>query len=189
MYLKKIAVLTALTVCVAVNGAPAHASMSALDCLKSSAQSDGLAGCLNESGKGTSAAVPADNMASRTGTAPSLGAASLDTGEKKHPANVPTPLGWTTAMDGSLKAGFFNGLDSGFKTVFAGIEYLPIRGMMACGDPYESNAGTIAFGALGILLSIPASIIGAVVGAPLGAVAGMIAEKVSPGSTKDWFTF
>jgi hypothetical protein len=188
--MKKIIVSAVLIACASFNGGRAHATLSsAIDCLQASAQSGGLSGCLNESGKGTSEAVPAGTPISRTGTAPSLSNASLDAGEKKHPANVPTPLGWTTAMDGSLKAGFYNGLDSGFKTVFAGIEYLPIRGMEAFGNPYESNAGTLAFGALGILLSIPAAIVGVVLGAPLGAAAGMIAEKVSPGSTKDWFTF
>lgn len=188
MNMNKIAVLTALIACASFNRA--HATMnSALACLQASVLSGGLSGCLNESGKGTSAAVPAETTTSRTATAPPLGNATLDSGERKNTTNVPTPLGWTTATDGSLKAGFFNGLDSGFKTVFAGFEYLPIRGMMAFGDPYESNAGTIAFGALGMLLSIPASIIGVVLGAPLGAVAGMIAEKASPGSTTDWFTF
>ena len=186
--MKKIIPLAVLTVCVAVNGARATTN-STLGCLQASSLSGSLSGCLNESGKDTPQAAPAGNMASRTATASSLSVATSDAGVKKHESIVPTPTGFTTAMDGSLKAGFFNGLDSGFKTVFTGIEYLPIRGMEASGEPYESNAGTLAFGALGILLSIPASIIGVVLGAPLGAVAGMIAETVSPGSTKDWFTF
>ena len=184
MNMKNIAVFTALITYASLNRAHA-ATNSALGCLQTSAQSGGLAACLNESGKGT----PTGATLSRTGTTPSLSGATMETGVKKHESIVPTPTGYTTAMDGSLKAGFFNGLDSGFKTVFAGIEYLPVRGMEASGNPYESNAGTLAFGALGILLSIPASIIAVVLGAPLGAVAGMIAEKVSPGSTKDWFTF
>ena len=188
--MKKIAVLTALIACATVNGAHARAATnSALGCLQASAKTGGLAACLDEAGKGASAAVPAGSTACRTGTSPALGVASLDTGEKKHSNIVPTPTGYTSAEEGTLKAGFYNGLDSGFKTVFAGIVYLPIRGMEAFENPYETNAGTIAFGALGGLLSIPASIIGAVLGAPLGAVAGMIAEKISPGSTNDWFTF
>lgn len=188
--MKRIVLSSALIACAAFNGGNVHATMSsALECLKSSAQNGGLAACLNESGKGTNEAVPAGTTPSRIETAPSLGVASLKAKANGHATIVPTPTGYTTAMDGSLKAGFFKGMDSGFKTVFAGIEYLPIRGMEAFGAPYETNAGTIAFGALGILLSIPASIIGVVLGAPLGAVAGIIAEKVSPGSTKDWFTF
>lgn len=102
---------------------------------------------------------------------------------------VPTPLGWTPAEDGSLKAGFYKGLDSGFKTVFAGVTYVAVAGIEASGAPQRANAGTFVFTALGVLLSIPASVIGVVVGAPLGALAGMIAEKASPGSTSRWFTF
>lgn len=102
---------------------------------------------------------------------------------------VPTPLGWAPAEDGSLKAGFYKGLDSGFKTVFAGITYVAVAGIEASGAPQRANAGTYAFTALGVLLSIPASVIGVVAGAPLGALAGMIAEKASPGSTARWFTF
>ena len=188
MDMKKIAVLTALIACASFSRAHA-ATNSALTCLQASVLRGGLSGCLNESGESTSESVPVGTTASRTGTAPSLSVASLDTDGKEHESIVPTPTGFTTAKDGSLKAGFYNGLDSGFKTVFAGFEYLPILGMEACGDPYQSNVGTIAFTVVGLILSIPASIVGAVVGAPLGAVAGMIAEKVSPGSTKDWFTF
>ena len=186
--MKKIIPLAALIACAAVNDAGAETN-SALSCLHDSAQSDGLAACLNESGKGAPAAVTAETSALRTQIAPSLGIAPLADDRKRRSTMVPTPTGYTSAEEGTLKAGFYNGLDSGFKSVFAGIEYLPVRGMEAFGNPYESNAGTIAFGALGILLAIPAGIIAAVLGAPIGAVAGMIAEKVTPGSTNDWFTF
>mgnify|MGYP001584415221 CR=1 FL=1 len=55
MYMKKATVLTALIACVAVNGDRARAATnSALGCLQASALSDGLSGCLNESGKGAS---------------------------------------------------------------------------------------------------------------------------------------
>jgi hypothetical protein len=118
-----------------------------------------------------------------------LSVASPDAGEIKRSRVVPTPTGYTNAEDGTLKAGFYNGLDSGFKTAFMAIEYLPILGIEASGAPYQTNAGTIAFTALGVLLAIPAAIVGAVLGAPIGAAAGMIAEKVSPGSTDGWFTF
>lgn len=189
MNMKKIAALTALIACASFNGDRAHATMnSTLGCLQASAQSGGLAGCLNESGKGTSAAVPAVSMAP-AGTAPSLTVASLGAGEKKRTTIVPTPTGYTSAEEGTLKAGFYNGLDSGFKSVFMAIEYLPILGIEASGAPHRSNVGTFAFTALGVLLAIPASIIGVVLGAPVGAAAGAIAEKVAPGSTNDWFTF
>lgn len=98
-------------------------------------------------------------------------------------------MGYATAMEGTLKAGFYNGLDSGFKTAFMGITYPAVFGIEACGAPYEANAGTFAFFALGVLLAIPAAIIAGALGAPLGAAAGMIAEKAAPGSTNDWFTF
>lgn len=188
MDMKKIAVLSALIVCASFNRARA-ATNTALDCLRASAHSGALSGCLNESRKGDSAAVFAAGMAP-TETAPSLSVATLDAGEKKRSTIVPTPTGYTSAEEGSLKAGFYNGLDSGFKTAFMAVLFLPALGIAASGGLHEStNAGTIAFTALGFLLAIPAAIIGVVLGAPIGAVAGMIAEKVSPGSTDGWFTF
>ena len=173
--------LTTLIACSSFSVARA-ATNTALCCLQASAQDGGLTACLNEPGEGDAPAVSAGGTASRIAMSPTAG-------EKRRSAFVPTPTGYTPAEEGSLKAGFYNGLDSGFKTAFMAIEYLPILGIEASGAPYQSNAGTIAFTALGVLLAIPASIIGVVLGAPLGAVAGMIAEKVSPGSTKDWFTF
>jgi len=184
--MKIILLLIAFTV---GNGDRARAETgNALDCLRASAHSGGLPACLNESAQYDTPTVPASGMA-QTVTAPSLSVAVLDAGEKKRSTIVPTPTGYTSAEEGSLKAGFYNGLDSGFKTAFMAIEYLPILGIEASGAPYQTNAGTIASTALGVLLAIPASIIGVVLGAPLGAAAGMIAEKASPGSTNDWFTF
>jgi len=171
----------ALIACASFNGALAETN-TALDCLQASAQSGGLAGCLGEPGRGVAPAVSAGGTASWKATAPSAG-------EKKRSTIVPTPTGYTSAEEGTLKAGFYNGLDSGFKSTFMAIEYLPILGIEASGAPYRTNAGTIAFTALGVLLAIPASIIAVVLGAPIGAAAGMIAEKVSPGATNDWFTF
>lgn len=161
------------------------ATNSALDCLQASAQSGGLSACLNESAVGAPGAVAAGK------TAPSASlSASLPPVEANASARwVPTPTGYANAEDGTLKAGFFKGLDSGFKTTFMGFVGLPILGIEASGAPYKTNVGTLAFTILGVILSIPGSIVGALVGAPLGAVAGMIAEKVSPGSTRDWFTF
>lgn len=185
--MNKKVLLTALIACSSFSVARAVPN-SALGCLQASAQSGGLSGCLNESGKGDSAAVSGVGMAP-TVTAPSLSAASLDAGEKKRSTVVPTPTGYTSAEEGTLKAGFYNGLDSGFKTAFMAIEYLPILGIEASGAPYETNAGTVACMAVGILLAIPASIVGVMLGAPIGAAAGMIAEKTAPGSTNDWFTF
>lgn len=165
--MKKLIILTASIACAAVHGNHARAETnSALGCLQASAQSGGLSNCLNESGQGGSTPVWAANT-----------------------RIVPTPTGWTNAEDGTLKAGFYNGLDSGFKTAFMAIEYLPILGMESSGAPNQINAGTIACMAVGILLSIPAAVIGAVLGAPVGAAAGMIAETASPGSTDDWFSF
>lgn len=187
MDMKRIAVLTALIACASFNRARA-ATNTALGCLRASARSGGLSGCLNESGEGASAAASAVRMPP-TGTSPSLNAASLDAGGQKRSAIVPTPTGYASAEEGTLKAGFYNGLDSGFKTAFMAIEYLPVRGIEASGGPYRSNAGTAAFTALGLLLAVPAAIIAAVLGAPLGAAAGMIAEKAAPGSTSGWFTF
>lgn len=184
--MKKILLLIAFTV---GYGDRARAETgSALDCLQASALSGGLPACLHESAQGDTTTVPAAVMAEPV-TSPPLRVAALADGEKKRSTIVPTPTGYTPAEEGSLKAGFYNGLDSGFKTAFMAIEYLPILGIEASGAPYQTNAGTIAFTALGVLLAIPASIIGVVLGAPLGAAAGMIAEKASPGSTNDWFTF
>ncbi|MBI5245873.1 MAG: hypothetical protein HY923_01730 [Elusimicrobia bacterium] len=189
MSLKQIAVLTAFAACAAVNGDRAHAALnSALDCLKVSAQSDGLSACLNESAADTPEAASAVATTQRPAASSPLGVAALGDGAKKHTRMVPTPTGFTEVEDGTVKAGFYKGLDSGFKTVFAGFVGLSVLGIQACGGPYASNFGTNAFYALGILLSIPGAIVGAVA-APLGAVAGMIAEKTSPGSTKGWFTF
>lgn len=185
--MKKIAVLTALIACASFGRARA-ATNAALDCLQASAQSGGLSGCLNESGKDASAAVSAAGMAP-AGAAPGLSVASLDSGEEKRSTVVPTPTGYTSAEEGTLKAGFYNGLDSGFKSAFMAVEYLPVLGIEASGGPFQTNARTIAFTALGVLLAIPAAVIGVALGAPIGAAAGMIAEKVSPGSTDDWFTF
>lgn len=151
---------------------------SALDCLKASA--DGGA-CLAEGSASAPAAV-----AGRSSTQGST--VSVVEPVKKSVRKVPTPTGWRDDEDGTLTTGFYKGLDSGFKAGFAAIEFLPVAGMEAFGTPYRENAGTIGFMALGVLLSIPAAVIGAVA-APFGAVAGMIAEKVSPGATKDWFTF
>lgn len=153
---------------------PARAG-SALDCLKSAEV------CLGE--RSTSAPAVAAVRSS------SAGLTFLSVEPVKKPArHVPTPTGWRDDEDGTATTGFFKGLDSGFKAGFAAVEWLPVAGMEAFGTPYRENAGTIGFMALGVILSIPAAIVGAVA-APFGAVAGMIAEKVSPGSTKDWFTF
>jgi len=155
----------------------------ALDCLEASARAGNLEACLNEEDRigdipGVAASAPAPGPALEV-SAPA----------KPAPRRVPTPTGWTDSEDGTLEAGFYKGLDSGFKTVFGGIVWPAVAGLEASGYPMRhSHAGDL-FTGLGILLSIPASVIGAFVGAPVGAVAGMIAEKASPGSTKDWFTF
>lgn len=178
--MNRILLLIAFTV---VNGDRARAEANtALDCLRASALSGGLSACLNEPGVRGASAVSAGGPASRT-------APTLTPGGKKRSTIVPTPTGYTTAEEGTLKAGFYNGLDSGFKTAFMAVEFLPVLGIEASGSPQQTNAGTIVFMALGVLLAIPASIIGVVLGAPIGAAAGMIAETASPGSTKDWFTF
>lgn len=184
----KTMILTALIVCSSFDVARAGTN-AALDCLRASANGGGLSACLNESGDDAAAAVSAGGAASRTAAAPALSAAAPSAGEKSRSTVVPTPTGYTSAEEGTLKAGFYNGLDSGFKTAFMAIEYLPVLGIEASGAPYQSNAGTVAFTALGMLLAIPASVIAVALGAPLGAAAGMIAEKVSPGSTNGWFTF
>lgn len=185
--MKRTILSAALIACASFNGVRA-ATNTALDCLQASAQSGALSVCLNESSKGGSAAISAVGMAP-PGTTPALSVASLDAVETKRSTIVPTPTGYTSAQEGTLKAGFYNGLDSGFKTTFMGFVGLPILGIEASGAPYKTNVGTVAFTVLGVLLAIPGSIIGALVGAPLGAAAGMIAEKVSPGSTDGWFTF
>lgn len=179
--MNKMILLTALIVCSSFDVARAGTN-AALDCLKASANGGGLSACLNEPAAGAALAVSAGGAASRSALAPSAG-------EKRRSTTVPTPTGYTSAEEGTLKAGFYNGLDSGFKTAFMAVEYLPVLGIEASGAPYETNAGTVACMAVGILLAIPAAIIGAALGAPIGAAAGMIAEKVSPGSTNDWFTF
>jgi hypothetical protein len=155
----------------------------ALDCLDASARAGNLEACLNEvdrnediPGVAASAPVPRPALAASTP-------------EKPAPRRVPTPTGWTDSEDGTAEAGFYKGLDSGFKTAFAGIVWPAVAGIEASGAPYRENAGTTAFFILGTILAIPAAVVGALIGAPVGAVAGMIAEKVSPGSTKDWYTF
>ena len=164
---------------------PAAATGSALECLRGSAQTGGLSACLNESTADAPGAVAAGASTPRPAN---LAGSTLDGGTRKPIRMVPTPTGFAEVEDGTLKAGFYKGLDSGFKTVFSGFVGLPVLGIQACGGPNESNFGTTVFYALGILLSIPGAIVGAVA-APLGAVAGMIAEKAAPGSTRGWFTF
>lgn len=177
--MKKMIVAALLIACVA----PARAG-SALECLKASAQNAGLAGCLGE------AEATAPSVAgAETGRPTSLTVVTLKPVTEKSYRRVPTPTGYRDDEDGTLSTGFFKGLDSGFKTVFAAITSPAVAGIQACGAPYRENLGTIAFFGLGVFLSIPASLLGAVLGAPVGAVAGMIAEKTSPGSTKDWYSF
>lgn len=162
-----------LVVAAIATAVPARAG-SALECLKASEV------CLGR----TPAGAPA--VAGRSSIS---GPAVRSTKSVKKPVrHVPTPTGWRDDEDGTLTTGFYKGLDSGFKSGFAAVEWLPVAGMEAFGAPYRKNAGTIGFLALGVILSLPAAVIGAVA-APFGAVAGMIAEKVSPGATKDWFTF
>lgn len=159
---------------------PARAG-SALECLQAAAQSGG---CLDEAG-GSSAAVAAEPS---TRPAPFTVAVLKPETEKGY-RRVPTPAGYRDDEDGTLTTGFYKGLDSGFKAVFAAVTIPAVAGMETFGLPYKENAGTVFFMGLGILLSLPAALIGALVGAPVGAAAGMIAEKASPGATKDWFTF
>jgi hypothetical protein len=156
---------------------------TALDCLEASAQAGNLEACLQEADRnedvpGIAAASPAP--------APALAPAAAP---KAAPRRVPTPTGWTDSEDGTLEAGFYKGLDSGFKTAFAGIVWPAVAGMEASGIPYRRNIAGDLFTALGVVLAIPATVVATFVGAPVGAAAGMIAEKASPGSTKDWFTF
>ena len=185
--MKKISALTALIACASFSGVHARAATnSAIDCLQASARSGSLAVCLNESGDG---AAPEVAPIAADPRSPSLSAAGPDAGGKPRSRVVPTPTGYANAEDGSLKAGFYKGLDSGFKTAFAAIIYPAVRGIELSGGPQETNAGTVAFTALGLLLSVPASIVAVVLGAPVGAAAGMIAEKISPGSTDGWFSF
>lgn len=177
--MKKLIVLTVL-----IAGAAPSRAGTALDCLEASAQAGSLEACLRDGGRAED--VPAVAAASAPAPSPAL---AVSAPEKRAVRRVPTPTGWTDSEDGTLEAGFYKGLDSGFKTVFGALEWPAVAGMEASGAPYRENAGTYAFMGLGILVSIPAAIVGALVGAPIGAAAGMIAEKVSPGSTKDWFTF
>lgn len=156
---------------------------TALDCLDDSARAGNLEACLNEADRnedipGVAASAPAPR--------PAL---AVSTPVKPAPRRVPTPTGWTDGEDGTIETGFYKGLDSGFKTAFAGIVWPAVAGIEASGAPYRENVGTTAFFILGTILAIPAAVVGAFVGAPIGAAAGMIAEKVSPGSTKDWYTF
>jgi hypothetical protein len=157
---------------------------SALDCLEASGRSGSLEACLNEADRNED--VPGIAAKDASMRAPSL-SAPADRGPA--PRQVPTPTGWTEGEDGTLKTGFYKGLDSGFKAAFAAIESPAVYGMQAAGTPYRDNLAVKLFMGLGIILSIPAAVIGVVLGAPIGAAAGMIAEKVSPGSTKSWFTF
>lgn len=172
--MKTLIVLTVIACAV-----PARAG-SAFECLEASAR-DG--GCLGE----TAIEAPAV-VAGTSSPAPFLTVPARKPVEAKGYRRVPTPTGWRDDEDGTATTGFFKGLDSGFKAGFAAISWPAVAGLEATGAPFQENAGTIAFYGLGVILSIPASIIGAVA-APIGAVAGMIEEKVSPGSTKDWFTF
>lgn len=156
---------------------------TALDCLDASARAGNLEACLNEEDRngdipGVAASAPAPR--------PAL---AVSTPVKTAPRRVPTPTGWTDSEDGTVEAGFYKGLDSGFKTAFAGIVWPAVAGMEASGIPYQRNLAGNLFTGLGVLLAIPATVVAAFVGAPIGAAAGMIAEKVSPGSTKDWYTF
>lgn len=176
--MKNILLLTFVLTAVRVEANPA------LDCLEASALSGSLEACLNESDRnedvpGIAAAAPAP--------APSLAAAAA--APTPAPRRVPTPTGWTDSEDGTLEAGFYKGLDSGFKTVFVGIVWPAVAGMEASGIPYRRNIAGNLFTGLGVILAIPATVVGVFIGAPTGAAAGMIAEKVSPGSTRDWFTF
>lgn len=157
---------------------------TALECLKASAHSGGLAGCLGEAG-----ATASPVAGEETGRPSSLTVVTLEPVAEKDYRRVPTPTGYRDDEDGTLSTGFFKGLDSGFKTVFSAITSPAVAGIQAFGAPYRENIGTAVFFGLGVFLSVPASLIGAVLGAPIGAVAGMIAEKTSPGSTKDWYSF
>jgi hypothetical protein len=155
----------------------------ALDCLEASARAGNLEACLNEEDRnadipGVAASAPAPRAA-----------LAVSAPAKPAPRRVPTPTGWTDREDGTVEAGFYKGMDSGFKTAFAGIVWPAVAGMEASGIPYRRNLVGNLFTALGVVLAIPATVIAAFVGAPVGAAAGAIAEKVSPGSTKDWYTF
>lgn len=163
--------------------APAAAN-PALECLEISARSEGLGACLGESRRGEAAPPVAAGVA--PAPTPALNAAAA---AKPAPRRVPTPTGWRDSENGTLEAGFFKGLDSGFKTAAAAILSPAVAGLEAAGAPYRDSAAGYFFTGLGLLLAVPAWVVGALVGAPIGAAAGMIAEKVSPGSTKDWFTF
>lgn len=154
----------------------------ALDCLEASAQAGNLEVCLNESDRNED--VPGVAVAAAPARQEPLAAAP-----KPAPRRVPTPTGWTESEDGAIETGFYKGLDSGFKSAFAGIVWPAVAGMEATGIPYRRGVAGDLFTGLGVLLSVPATVVAVFVGAPIGAAAGMIAEKISPGSTKDWFTF
>ena len=150
----------------------------ALDCLDAAARAGSLEACLNEEDRnedvpGIAAAKPAPT--------PTLAASAP---AKRETRRVPTPTGWTESEDGTVEAGFYKGLDSGFKTAFSGIVWPAVAGMQASGIPYRENAAGYFFTGLGVILAIPASIIGAVLGAPIGAAAGMIAA--APASSSFW---
>lgn len=155
----------------------------ALDCLEASARAGNLEACLNEEDRnGDIQGVAASDPAPRPALAVSAPA-------RPAPRRVPTPTGWTDSEDGTVEAGFYKGMDSGFKTAFAGIVWPAVAGMEASGIPYRRNLAGNLFTALGVVLAIPATVLAVFVGAPVGAAAGAIAEKVSPGATKDWYTF
>ena len=121
----------------------------ALDCLETSARSGSLEACLNEEDRagdipGVAAAAPAPR--------PALAASAVP---KPAPRRVPTPTGWTDSEDGTLEAGFYKGLDSGFKTAFAGIVWPAVAGMEASGVPYPSNVAGGPFTRLGGLPARP----------------------------------
>ena len=170
---------TLFVLIVVIAGAGPAEANSALDCLQASARSEG---CLSEGGDKTAA------VGAQPSSRPAPSLTVLVIKPEKRYRRVPTPTGYRDDEDGTLTTGFFKGLDSGFKAGFAAITWPAVAGLEASGMPFQENIGTIGFFVLGVILSIPAAIVGAVA-APIGAVAGMIAEKVSPGATKDWFTF
>ena len=189
MKIKKALSLSFALALVVVDAGLARAAASpALDCLQASAQSGGLAGCLGEPARDAAAPAVAVGPAS-VSTPASLTVSALRPAPNKAYRRVPTPTGYRDDEDGTVATGFFKGMDSGFKVVFAAVVAPAVAGIEASGGPYKGNAGTWVFTGLGFLLSIPASLIGALVGAPIGAVAGIVAEKAAPGSTKHWYSF
>jgi hypothetical protein len=175
--MKQIIVLTVMIACVG----PAHAG-SALDCLDASAQDGGMTSCLGED----AAAVTAVTAQSPT---PPVTVSVQKPVQTKGSRRVPTPMGWREDEDGTATTGFYKGLNSGFKSVFAVLTLPAVALREAFESPYGENLGTYVAAGLGFFLGIAGVIVGALVGAPVGAIAGVIAEKVSPGSTKSWFTF